>query len=220
MLFVQLFCKTFPEDTLFSLLHFSDKSWEHFDFRYFQNHRNLDTVLQHASQLGGSSHTATAIRKAMEQFTPQKGARSNAKKFLVVVTDKKKAGDPLEYTDVVWEAERAGITRFAVGVGPMFLSRIAQQELHTMASHPATEHVFVLRQFSDLMDIRLKEKICASHGPVIPQPTLAPQISCASRSDPRVLQKLEQVMQALDQVKSKLDLLAARDGTCGHNSQG
>ncbi|XP_063157172.1 integrin alpha-M-like [Candoia aspera] len=213
-LFVGLFCNFFPEDTLFSLLQFSNTFREHFDFRHFQNHRNLNNLLQHARQLGGSSYTATAIKKAVEQFTPQKGARSNAKKFLVVVTDGEKAGDPLEYAEVIPEADRARITRFAVGVGPLFSSRIVQRELHAMASHPATEHTFVLRQFSDLIDIQLKEKICASHGTTVPQPTLAPPISCASCSDPQVLQKLEQVMRALDQVKSKLDLLVAKDGKC------
>lgn len=51
-----------------------------------------------------------------EQFTSQKGARSNAKRFLVIVTDGEKTGDPLNYAEVVQEADRAGITRFAVGV--------------------------------------------------------------------------------------------------------
>ncbi|XP_015681050.1 rab GTPase-binding effector protein 2-like [Protobothrops mucrosquamatus] len=114
-LFVALFSKTFLENTLFSLLQFSNKIQEHFDFRSFQNDRNLHSILQEARQLHGSSHTATAIRKAVEQFTPQKGARSNAKRFPVIVTDGEKTGDPLDYAEVVQEADRARITRFAVG---------------------------------------------------------------------------------------------------------
>ncbi|XP_070586463.1 integrin alpha-X-like [Erythrolamprus reginae] len=217
-LFVSAFSKTFPENTLFSLLQFSNKIQEHFDFRTFRNNRNLNNALQNINQLQGSSYTATAIKKAVELFTPQKGARSNAQKFLVVVTDGEKVGDPLNYPEVVQEADRAGITRFAVGVGLMVSSRLFQQELHAIASRPATEHTFLLRQFSDLMSIQLKEKICASHGTVVPQPTLAPPISCTSCSDSRVLQKLEQLVQGLDQVKSKLDLLAAKVGKCGHGS--
>lgn len=57
-------------------------------------------------------------------------------------------------------------------------------------------------------------------GTVVPQPTLAPPISCTSCSDPRVLQKLEQLVQGLDQVKSKLDQLAAKVGKCGPGSHG
>ncbi|KAG8140403.1 hypothetical protein E2320_003068 [Naja naja] len=219
-LFVALFSKTFPENTLFSLLQFSNKIQQHFDFRTSQNDQNLNNLLQEVRQLHGSSYTATAIKKAVEQFTPQKGARNNAKRFLVIVTDGEKTGDPLDYAEVVQEADRAGITRFAVGVGPVVTSRLFQRELHAMASHPVTEHIFLLRQFSDLMDIQLKEKICASHGTVVPQPTLAPPISCTSCSDPHVLQKLEQLVQGLDQVKSKLDQLAAKVGKCGQGSHG
>ncbi|XP_032090892.1 integrin alpha-X-like [Thamnophis elegans] len=219
-LFVALFSKTFPDNTLFSLLQFSNKFQEHFDFRTFQNDRNLNNILHEARQLQGSSYTATAIKKAVEQFTPQKGARSNAQRFLVIVTDGEKTGDPLNYPEVIQEANRAGITRFAVGVGTMVASRVFQRELHTMASQPVTEHTILLRQFSDLMDIQLKQKICASHGTVVPQPTLAPPISCTSCTDPHVLQKLEQLVQGLDQVKSKLDLLAAKVGKCGPGSHG
>lgn len=57
-----------------------------------------------------------------EQFAASKGARNTAKKFLVVVTDGEKTGDPLEYTEVVQEADRAGVTRFAVGVRANLLS--------------------------------------------------------------------------------------------------
>ncbi|KAK9397431.1 integrin alpha-X-like [Crotalus adamanteus] len=219
-LFVGLFSKSFPENTLFSLLQFSNIIQEHFDFRSFQNDRNLNSVLQEVRQLHGSSYMATAIRKAVEQFTPQKGARNNAKRFLVIVTGGEKTGDPLDYAEVVQEADRARITRFAVGAGPAFSSRLAQRELHAMASRPATEHTFILRQFSDLIDIQLKRKICASHGTVVPQPTLAPPISCTSCSDPGVLQKLEQLVQGLDQVKSKLDQLAAKVEKCGQSSHG
>ncbi|XP_058037876.1 integrin alpha-X-like [Ahaetulla prasina] len=219
-LFVAHFIKIFPENTLFSLLQFSNKIQEYFDFRTFQNDKHLNNALQGVRQLYGSSYTATAIKKAVEQFTPQKGARSNAKRFLVIVTDGEKTADPLNYAEVVQEADRAGITRFAVGVGPGVTSRHVQRELHTMASRPVTEHTIILREFSDLMDIQLKEKICASHGTVVPQPTLIPPISCTSCSDPRLLQKLDQLVQGLDQVKSQLDQLAAKVGKCGPGSRG
>ncbi|XP_062993866.1 integrin alpha-M-like [Elgaria multicarinata webbii] len=215
--FIAQVMKSLPQHTHFSLLQFSNRFEEHFDYTRFHGNRNPDHLLRQVNQLGGSSYTASAIRKAVrELFNPSKGARSTAKKFLVVVTDGEKVGDPLEYADVVQEADRAGITRFAIGAGLMFGSKVAQQELHAMASHPTTEHVFVVRHFSGLRDIQaqLKEKICASHGPVVPPAPQAPA-PCSSHSDPQVMQKLEQVLNALDQVKAKVDLLAARQGKCG-----
>ncbi|KAH0626559.1 hypothetical protein JD844_001617 [Phrynosoma platyrhinos] len=159
----------------------------------------------------------------LELFTAQKGARSTAKKFLVVLTDGEKFGDPLEYAEVIEEAKKARITRFAIGVGLVFTSKVAQRELHTIGSHPATDHVIVVRHFTGLPDIQtqLKEKICASHGLGVPHSTRAPPRStdtCTPQSDPQVLQKLEQVLRGLDQVKTKLDLLEARQGKCGHRS--
>ncbi|XP_061446991.1 integrin alpha-X-like [Rhineura floridana] len=218
-MFVALIMKSFPDNTQFSLLQFSNRFEEHFDFMHFNRVRNPDHLLNGVRQLGGSSYTATGITKAVKElFTPQKGARSTAKKFLVVVTDGEKTGDPLEYEDVVEEANRARITRFAVGVGLGFTSTTAQRELHAIASHPATEHVIVVRHFTGLRDIQsqLKEKICASHGAVVSQPAAAPLSpdTCTSRSDPQVLQKLERVLSSLDQVTNKLNMLVARQGKC------
>ncbi|KAJ7313902.1 hypothetical protein JRQ81_005691 [Phrynocephalus forsythii] len=222
-IFLGLVMKSFPDNTQFSLLQFSSRFQEHFDFRRFHENRDPDRLLREVNHLHGSSYTASAIRKAVrELFTPQKGARSTAKKFLVIVTDGEKTGDPLDYAEVAEEANRALITRFAIGAGLGFTSKTAQQELHAMASHPTIDHVTVVRHFSGLRDIhtQLKEKICASQGQPGPRGTSGSQSSdtCSSHSDPQVLQKLEQVLTGLDQIKTKLDLLSARQGKCGRDS--
>lgn len=50
-------------------------------------------------------------------FSASSGARKDASKILIVITDGQKQGDPLGYEDVIPRAEAAGIIRYAVGVG-------------------------------------------------------------------------------------------------------
>lgn len=52
-----------------------------------------------------------------ELFIAAKGARKDASKILIVITDGQKTGDPLGYKDVIPQAEAAGIIRYAIGVG-------------------------------------------------------------------------------------------------------
>lgn len=58
-----------------------------------------------------------------ELFHSKNGARKSAKKILIVITDGQKYKDPLEYSDVIPQAERAGIVRYAIGVRPLPLHR-------------------------------------------------------------------------------------------------
>lgn len=50
-------------------------------------------------------------------FQKANGARENAARILVVITDGEKFGDPLNYEDVIPEADRAGVIRYVIGVG-------------------------------------------------------------------------------------------------------
>lgn len=52
-----------------------------------------------------------------ELFQSDSGARENAIKILVVITDGEKYGDPLSYEDVIPEANRRGVIRYVIGVG-------------------------------------------------------------------------------------------------------
>lgn len=51
-----------------------------------------------------------------ELFHSKNGARKSVKKILIVITDGQKYRDPLEYSDVIPLAEKAGIIRYAIGV--------------------------------------------------------------------------------------------------------
>ncbi|XP_054848908.1 integrin alpha-M-like [Eublepharis macularius] len=154
-------------NTQFALAQYSHRYSEHFTFSQFQNNPDPDALLRRVDQLGGGTHTATYIQRVVrELFQPQKGYRSGATKILIVITDGQKSGDHLEYRDVIPEAERAGIIRYAIGVGSAFRTDAARQELNHIASQPSSEHVFPVSNFNALKDIEktLQNKIFAIEG--------------------------------------------------------
>ncbi|XP_026502123.1 integrin alpha-D-like, partial [Terrapene carolina triunguis] len=103
-------------DTQFALMQYSNKFREHFDFLQYRRSRDPDRLLTSVQQLMGATHTATAIQKVVrELFTSGRGARDEATKILIVITDGEKYKDPLSYSDAIPEAERAGIIRYAIG---------------------------------------------------------------------------------------------------------
>uniref|UniRef100_A0A8D2LQ42 VWFA domain-containing protein n=1 Tax=Varanus komodoensis TaxID=61221 RepID=A0A8D2LQ42_VARKO len=153
--------------TQFALCQYSNFYQEHFDFLTFQKNQDPDALIRKVRQLGGTTHTATYIQRVVrELFLPEKGARHSASKILIVITDGEKYRDPLEYTDVIPEAEAAGIIRFAIGVGKAFSEGSAFQELVSIASAPASDHVFRVDNFDALKDIQnhLQDKIFAIEG--------------------------------------------------------
>ncbi|CAM4680444.1 integrin alpha-D-like isoform X1 [Lepidochelys kempii] len=154
-------------DTQFALMQYSDKFQLHFDFMEYRRSHDPDHLVWRIEQLRGTTYTATAIWKVVrELFTSGKGARDEATKFLIVITDGNKYGDPLSYSDAIPEAERAGIIRYAIGVGEAFSRATAQRELQEIASEPTKEHVFRVDNFDALQGIQnqLKEKIFGIEG--------------------------------------------------------
>ncbi|XP_050629401.1 integrin alpha-M isoform X1 [Macaca thibetana thibetana] len=153
--------------TLFSLMQYSEEFWTHFTFEEFQRKPNPRSLVNSITQLYGRTHTATAIRKVVrELFNVNQGARKNARKILVVITDGEKFGDPLGYEDVIPEADREGVIRYVIGVGDAFRSSKSRQELNTIASKPPRDHVFQVNNFEALKTIQkqLQEKIFAIEG--------------------------------------------------------
>ncbi|XP_044869076.1 integrin alpha-X-like [Mauremys mutica] len=154
-------------DTQFALMQYSNRFTEHFDFSQYRRSRNPDDLVRSVVQLTGWTHTASAIWKVVQElFTTGRGARDEATKVLIVITDGQKTGDLLFYSDAVPEAERAGIVRYAIGVGEAFSSDTAQQELQEIASEPTNEHVFQVDNFDALQGIQsqLQEMIFAIEG--------------------------------------------------------
>ncbi|XP_030880191.1 integrin alpha-M isoform X3 [Leptonychotes weddellii] len=153
--------------TLFSLMQFSEDFQTHFTFNQFKKNPDPEFLVKSIRQLYGRTHTATGIRKVVrELFHSSSGARENALKIIVVITDGEKYGDPLEYKDVIPEADREGIIRYVIGVGDAFNSPKNREELNTIASKPPRDHVFRVNNFEALKTIQnqLQEKIFAIEG--------------------------------------------------------
>ncbi|XP_058425516.1 integrin alpha-X-like isoform X1 [Diceros bicornis minor] len=153
--------------TQFSLMQFASKFWVHFTFKLFMHSSDPLGLLKSVQQQGGLTHTASAIREVTNKlFSAQSGARKDASKVLIVITDGQKQGDPLGYEAVIPMAEAAGIIRYAVGVGSAFQGLQSWKELNDIASKPSREHIFTVENFDALRDVQnqLKEKIFAVEG--------------------------------------------------------
>ncbi|XP_045399200.1 integrin alpha-D-like isoform X11 [Lemur catta] len=103
----------------FSLLQYSNLLKIHFTFAEFHRSSSPQSLVDPIVQLKGLTYTATGILKVVtELFHSKNGARESAKKILIVITDGQKYKDPLEYSAVIPQAEKAGIIRYAIGVRP------------------------------------------------------------------------------------------------------
>ncbi|XP_011945377.1 PREDICTED: integrin alpha-D isoform X1 [Cercocebus atys] len=154
-------------DTLFALMQYSNFPKIHFTFTQFRTSRSQQSLVDPIVQLKGQTFTATGILQVVTQlFHHKNGARKSAKKILIVITDGQKYKDPLEYRDVIPQAEKAGIIRYAIGVGRAFQKPTARQELNTIGSAPPQDHVFKVDNFAALSSIQkqLQEKIYAVEG--------------------------------------------------------
>ncbi|XP_055993691.1 integrin alpha-M-like [Sorex fumeus] len=154
-------------NTLFSLMQYSDHFRTHFNFERFKNYPNPISLVNPIEQLQGTTHTATGIRRVVrELFQSSSGARENALKILIVITDGEKYQDPLDYKDVIPEADSRKIIRYVIGVGDAFKKDKHREELNTIASKPARDHVFQVNNFEALKTIQnqLQEKIFAIEG--------------------------------------------------------
>ncbi|XP_051852381.1 integrin alpha-D-like isoform X2 [Antechinus flavipes] len=166
--FVRAVIDQFKEtNTQFSLMQYSNLLKTHFTFADFQKSTNWGHLVDPISQLKGLTYTATAIRKVVtELFQSWNGARKNATKILIVITDGEKYKDELQYEDVIPQADQAGIIRYAIGVGDAFEHVKAREELNIIGSKPADEHVFRVNNFGTLKNIQeqLQEKIFSIEG--------------------------------------------------------
>ncbi|XP_047694882.1 integrin alpha-D-like isoform X6 [Prionailurus viverrinus] len=163
-------CRPFGQCLLpcqFSLMQYSNHLEIHFTFTKFQRSSSPQSLVDPIRQLKGLTFTATGILKVVKElFHSRNGARESAKKILIVITDGQKYKDPLEYSDVMPLAEKAGIIRYAIGVGDAFQEPTAREELNTIGSVPSQDHVFKVDNFAALSSIQkqLQEKIFAVEG--------------------------------------------------------
>uniref|UniRef100_A0AAY5EM26 VWFA domain-containing protein n=1 Tax=Electrophorus electricus TaxID=8005 RepID=A0AAY5EM26_ELEEL len=141
---------------------FSDYCKIPITFNNFNNISDVDNIEQQRQW----TNTANAINKLVnELFTSSAGARPNAKRVLLVITDGEST-DRFYLQTAIENAEKKKITRYAIGVGRAFQSQSAQKELRIIASQPHNEHIFKVDNYDLLDKIRgtLEEQIIAIEG--------------------------------------------------------
>ncbi|XP_023416674.2 integrin alpha-D [Cavia porcellus] len=154
-------------NTLFSLMQYSNILKIHFTFTQFQSNPSPQSLVKPIVQLKGLTFTATGILEVVKElFHSKNGARNSAKKILIVITDGQKYKDPLKYSDVIPQAEKAGVIRYAIGVGDAFQEPAARQELNMIGSKPSKNYVFKVDNFAALGSIQreLQKKIFEVEG--------------------------------------------------------
>uniref|UniRef100_A0AAY5EZE4 VWFA domain-containing protein n=1 Tax=Electrophorus electricus TaxID=8005 RepID=A0AAY5EZE4_ELEEL len=146
----------------FAVAEFSDYCKIPITFNNFNNISDVDNIEQQRQW----TNTANAINKLVnELFTSSAGARPNAKRVLLVITDGEST-DRFYLQTAIENAEKKKITRYAIGVGRAFQSQSAQKELRIIASQPHNEHIFKVDNYDLLDKIRgtLEEQIIAIEG--------------------------------------------------------
>nr|XP_055052171.1 integrin alpha-E [Misgurnus anguillicaudatus] len=126
--------------------------------------RTLEKVKQ-IKQLYNLTKTASAIHHVLTNvLVPGNGSKNNSKKMIIVLSDGKILGDPMNLTDVLNMTEMKGVTRFAIGVGNALLSNPeAVQEMKDIAD---TNKFFNVSNYAALDDIlsELEQSITGIEG--------------------------------------------------------
>lgn len=82
---------------------------------------------------------------------------SGTKKILIVFTDGQSFGSVKQPSE---QLKKIGVVMYSIGIG----SGIRESELKTMASPPAKDHVFLLRNFQELSSLEQNISYSACNG--------------------------------------------------------
>uniref|UniRef100_A0AAY5EL28 VWFA domain-containing protein n=1 Tax=Electrophorus electricus TaxID=8005 RepID=A0AAY5EL28_ELEEL len=150
-------------DVQFAVAQFSRQCVIHI---MFNNFRDTSQVMR-IQQLQGGTYTAKAINIVVNKlFTSSAGARPNANRVLLVITDGESSAGDDNLENAIENAKQNNIIRYAIGVGDAFEKASARQELRTIASEPDDEYTFKVDNFDLLDKIRgtLEDNIIAIEG--------------------------------------------------------
>ena len=137
---------------------YSSKPTNQFHLNKYTDKNSLLGAIQNIHYISGGTNTADAIKYAREvSFQAANGARSNAAKIAIVITDGK-SQSPVSTSAEAQRLRQQGVTVFSIGVG----SGPNQQELNAMATDPDNSHVFVVTNFDALKSIKgsVSQKAC------------------------------------------------------------
>uniref|UniRef100_A0A2I3HYK5 Integrin subunit alpha L n=1 Tax=Nomascus leucogenys TaxID=61853 RepID=A0A2I3HYK5_NOMLE len=153
---------TDPTDgsVLFAAVQFSTSYKTEFNFSDYVKRKDPDALLKHVKHMLLLTNTFGAINYvATEVFREELGARPDATKVLIIITDG-------EATDSGNIDAAKDIIRYIIGIGKHFQTKESQETLHKFASKPASEFVKILDTFEKLKDLftELQKKIYVIEG--------------------------------------------------------
>ncbi|XP_004856223.1 integrin alpha-L isoform X2 [Heterocephalus glaber] len=144
----------------FAAVQFSSTYETEFNFLDYVKLKDPDVLLAKVNHMCLLTNTFGAINYvATEVFRPEQGARPDATKVLIIITD----GEATDTGDV--EVAR-DIVRYIIGIGKHFKTKQSQEKLHKFASQPIEEFVKILDTFEKLKYLftELEKKIYVIEG--------------------------------------------------------
>lgn len=159
--FVKNFALQFPigpRNVQFSVVTFSSDVAPQFYFNTYHTRHEVIRAIQSTSYLGTGTNTSAALQFAREEsFKPEHGARVNASKIVIVITD----GHSIDQAATSHEASELHKVAevFAIGVGP----DVDQTELKAIAS--GRSHIVQVNSFDLLKTIQTQLTDSACSGP-------------------------------------------------------
>ncbi|XP_004479427.1 integrin alpha-L [Dasypus novemcinctus] len=144
----------------FAAVQFSSTYKTEFNFLDYVRLKDPDVLLANVVHMVLLTNTFGAINYvAKEVFRQELGARPDATKVLIIITDG-------EATDSGNIDSAKDIIRYIIGIGKHFTTKESQETLHKFASQPAKEFVKILDTFEKLKDLftELQKKIYAIEG--------------------------------------------------------
>lgn len=144
----------------FAAVQFSTYFRTEFTFLDYIRQKDPDALLAGVKHMRLLTNTFGAINYvAKEVFRPDLGARPDATKVLIIITDG-------EATDEHNIDAAKDIIRYIIGIGKNFKTKESQEALHQFASKPVEEFVKILDTFEKLKDLftELQKKIYVIEG--------------------------------------------------------
>ncbi|XP_062602572.1 collagen alpha-3(VI) chain-like [Saccostrea cucullata] len=158
--FVYNFARKFhigSDNVQFGAVTFSSEIRNDFYLNTYRNRHDLLNAIQKIAYMQGGTNTSFGIQFVRENsFKPQNGARANATKIVIVITDGQSA-DPAATKHEAQLLHRQGVQVYAVGVG----SEVDNAELKAISSNGTP---ILVGDFSLLHDIQTSLETAACHG--------------------------------------------------------
>ncbi|XP_067674107.1 uncharacterized protein [Haliotis asinina] len=140
-----------------SVVEYASSVGDDIKFQDFASKSRLVSAISGIRKCGGGTNTAAAILHTVDVlFSPAAGARPNAKRVAILLTDGR-SNSKTATISAAQKAKAAGITMISVGIGNADVS-----ELKGVATQPYCTHMIMLSSFREIDSLlyQLKESSC------------------------------------------------------------